>query len=816
MKNYKASFARVRSGKTATFGFKEKSFKSLKKFAKHALKFAWIPVTVTGGWRTYDNVTEVHNWLRFDCDMKGEKETITSILKSKGISYVALPSTNYNKKTKSHKWHISVPTRKASQDVMKYKWQVIKALNDLGIDLHDRRVTEVCVQNMNPYKNGKDDEKGLGFVEVFEGSEASYKLSKAPDYLKFNVMSKTKFNGKGDKKVINKKVVRATENFELLHPKSGIKIDKVGWTTLDKLNLDVGGIIGGLSCPAHNTKHDGGKGAHTCGYAFASMDEGGTVWIKCTGAECKGKSYRMDAPDFGAYTKLSDLFELRKFVSLTAYDFNKSAMYSMTAEGSYNFRWKEINDFIGSDIFFKVDLTLTETVTKDIDLIKAKLATATDLMVVDELEGRIRNTISAYEDKILKETLGGNRQLEKFKKEYPSDIDGLGNIIESSVDKYVKCIKANVERHIRATRQYNSVAYSVNPYANEMTGLVANNELRVTINNKISLDGGDDGTDSEFVADYIKHNPYLDDMLEMIMAQKFGADKKTSYLWLHCDSNWGKSFLFEGVLKELAYDMNPDETKKALKGDPSGINVTELVKSSMIFFDEFKSAVSELKNIAFQMHVTPKQGKKTTVPVGMKIFASAESVNSLISSQGNVEEQFRNRFLYIRAYGDLTTREVYRLNKAEYTKAVHNYCVAKMYDIQQRYLIEGSVDGTRRADEVYMVLANKYTIKNSSTSLADSLPDMFDDWITGIRAKLNVMKDGIQHYDYHDVLSFHKKSGELHIKNMDKCKSLFISEFVGTDGVGAVKHKSMAVIVGETKVSSLRYNKVKVNTRVLV
>ena len=165
-KKYIGSFAKVSKGKTATFGFAEAKFKTLQEIAEWALKRAWIPVTVSSGHRTYDNVTKIHNWLRFDCDMEGEKETILSVLDTHGLEYMCLPSTNYNPKDKDFKWHISVPTENTAKDVVQYKWQMKQALADLGIDLHDRRVTEVCVQNFNPYQNGGSPEQGLKYATV--------------------------------------------------------------------------------------------------------------------------------------------------------------------------------------------------------------------------------------------------------------------------------------------------------------------------------------------------------------------------------------------------------------------------------------------------------------------------------------------------------------------------------------------------------------------------------------------------------------------------------------------------------------------------
>jgi len=800
-KKYIASFANVTKGKTATFGFKEKKFKTLEDFAEQCLRQAWIPVTVDKGHRTYDEVTKIHAWLRFDCDVKGERETILSVLESNGLSYICLPSTNYNPKDRNYKWHISVPVEGQSNDPVQYKWQMKQALVDLGIDLHDRRVTEVCVQNMNPYKNGDNPVEGVNFISVKNGS--SLKLKKPPKDLHYSEMTKTIFNGEGTSGVIPKKVKFASENLEVLSPESGIKIQNIGWVQLKDLNLDVGSMIGGLSCPAHNINHNNGKGGHQTGYAFATMNEGGDVWVQCTGAECQGRSYKVDYDDFGANTKLSDLFQLRQIVSLSAFNYDKSSIYNIKDDGSYvMFRWKEVFDFWDKELFWKLSMVMGDVYSKRIfKLEKKKKKAKGNIGLCIDIDKKIEAIKLENEYHIISEALSNDSAFEYFKNKYPPKYDGHV-IVTYPHELYINDVVENIGKYIKKFKQFNGIEYKIDPFAPNVIGEVDDNTFKITINSlmtkyitykpKMSI-----------VEDYKEHNPYLDDMLKMIMAQRFGADRKTSYLWLKADSNWGKSFLFDGMMEGLSFSINESETKNAVKGLASGLEPTALVKSLFLFFDEFKGAVSELKNITYSIPVTPKFKSKHIIPVFMKIFASAEHISSLDGSNG-MEEQFRNRFLHMQLNGSLIERDLYMKNIDAYGKSISAYINHKLWDIQSGYMALGRAIANVKANEVYSEMVGKYTIKNHSKSLDDNLNVMFKEWVATIISR-EWEKGVVEHISYRDVLIIHKNGGKIYITNKSKLKDIFIEEFVAREEQATIRHKTVELIIGQNKRTSVTY-----------
>ena len=813
-KKYVGSFAKVVEGKTATFGYELFGADTLQEFAKLCLRRAWIPVTVERGHRTYDAVKTIHNWLRFDCDAEGEMETITSILESNGLAYMCLPSTNYNSKTKAYKWHISVPCKKVSQDVVKYKWQMKRALIDLGIDLRDRRVTEVCVQNFNPYQNGKNPIKGFKYCKFHNGVEL--KLKKAPKELRYSAMTKTVFNGKGVADVIAKKVVSVKGSVEVLHPDSGIKIDKVGWVQLKDLNLDVGGMIGGLSCPSHNHKHNNGKGGHQCGYAFATMDEGGDVWINCTGVECRGRYYKVDLCNYGANTKLSDLYELRKAVSLSGYNHKDNKICFVKDNGSIvHFRWKDVLKYWNKDIFFKLDMSLTEENFIEKKKIEDKLENL-DMEKPKAFQKKVKltkklNKLSLKNEyDVIAKALGNEKKFEAFKNKYKPIFNATGEVDTYPHQLYMEDVINNVGTYIETTRQFDNIEYKIDPFALHLKGDVLKNRFTITSNKVLpSLKIG--SYNKVHVADYLEHNPYLHDILNMIMAQRYGADRKSSYLWLKAESNWGKSFLFDGVLGSIGYLMTESELKNTVNGGASGVSANDISRASFLFFDEVKGVVGAFKNIVDKICINEKFKTRSTVEVFMKILCSAEHLPSLKNDLG-MDAQFSNRFLYIEAKGSLVDRPIYKSAMFEYKESIIIYVLQYLYKLKNKYDAMGRSGALRLAHDTYSALQETYSIKNNTKDILDTLPALVKDWLALVNDReLGGVNTNIE-YIYKDSIKF-TTSGDVFVLNMAKAKELFINEMLTHNARNIVKHKTFDDIFGENTKSSTRVGTIKMNAR---
>jgi len=291
------------------------------------------------------------------------------------------------------------------------------------------------------------------------------------------------------------------------------------------------------------------------------------------------------------------------------------------------------------------------------------------------------------------------------------------------------------------------------------------------------------------------------DILNMIMAQRYGANKKSSYLWLKADSNWGKTFLFEGILKGLGYTMTESELKNSVNGGASAISASAIVRSSFLHFDEVRGVVGAFKNIVSEMSVSEKFKARTTVDVYMKILCSAETLPSL-SGEFGMEAQFANRFLYIEAKGSLLDRQMYMIDKGNYVKNVRLFALQQLHKLKDMYDGRGRVGAVKLADEIYTALIDKYTIKKHSQNITDVLPEKVRDWMLLVQEREGVINMA---YTYRDCIRFTAK-GIAHILNKDKAKQYFIEEYVGKSSQTMVNHKSFDEIFGKNIRSSVKIN----------
>lgn len=148
------------------------------------------------------------------------------------------------------------------------------------------------------------------------------------------------------------------------------------------------------------------------------------------------------------------------------------------------------------------------------------------------------------------------------------------------------------------------------------------------------------------VADYLQHFPEFSDFLQLILHARFAVDRREAFVWLHSSSSWGKGFLVE-IFSQLGLvvDVPTKEIEAAMEGKPVGLSIPDMLRTWILFADEFKHASSELKQLNSKITLSPKNQLRCTVPLYTKLFASAENVRSLVGD--GVETQFDRRFGYL-------------------------------------------------------------------------------------------------------------------------------------------------------------------------
>ena len=248
-----------------------------------------------------------------------------------------------------------------------------------------------------------------------------------------------------------------------------------------------------------------------------------------------------------------------------------------------------------------------------------------------------------------------------------------------------------------------SLQMQVDMFGDEMVPTMSRNVATISLPFRGFVGG--DVEDQKCVDDYLEHNPRFHDILDFLLYSRFASVRKTSYLWLHASSDWGKGFLFDrsGVIGGLGLcqQMGVKEIEAAMEGKPVGVDKFSMVDQWVLHVDEFKGVKAELKLLDSSISASPKNMLRFTAPLYAKVFTSAESVASLVGEAG-VEEQFARRFSYMRCTGALSERSVF--NSAgmwTYTGACREYARRYLMDGVER-LVSLGVGEASRVSEVWL------------------------------------------------------------------------------------------------------------------
>lgn len=351
---------------------------------------------------------------------------------------------------------------------------------------------------------------------------------------------------------------------------------------------------------------------------------------------------------------------------------------------------------------------------------------------------------------------------------------------------YSKYVINSVVAQIRDNNQYGQIHYSVNPYIDEQTVGFDNQTMNITYNEVLPITAPFIENE-EIHNDYLEHFPDFYRFLAFLLAVRFGADTKRGYIWLRAISNWGKSFLAGGVLTKLGLvaEISESELKSAYSSSASGFNAEMFTHAWVVFIDEFKSAVSELKKITHNLIFTPKFKHQVRVNVYLKLCASAETVKSLVND-GAMDEQYQNRFLIWREdSGKLTDRAIYQNNKSKYMEVIMGYTYKYLRQESDAYIALGESKASAKAnaimDEIYLL---KQTVTSTKEDSMARNIDEFKRIYTESRFNLG-------------SYFFEDKYGNIYIRNKERFVEAFLAEYYGKDEATQLnRHKESNIILG--------------------
>lgn len=237
-----------------------------------------------------------------------------------------------------------------------------------------------------------------------------------------------------------------------------------------------------------------------------------------------------------------------------------------------------------------------------------------------------------------------------------------------------------------------------------------------------------DNFDLAIVGDFKAHWPDFDLFLRVLCASRFANDRRQAFLWLHAPSDWGKGFLV-AILEELGIvtELCVKEIEKALEGAPFGKTADAFLKSWILHVDEFKTVKSELKQLNNKISASPKNQLSFTAPLYLKLFASAEGVDSLAGSEG-VESQFANRFSYMNPKtGKLDDRPLFDSDKGLYLTALVNYTGGVLNRFVEDMKAKGGDKAAKYCDKILAEFNKEFTIANEFGLLDDSVNDLAEE-----------------------------------------------------------------------------------------
>jgi hypothetical protein len=207
---------------------------------------------------------------------------------------------------------------------------------------------------------------------------------------------------------------------------------------------------------------------------------------------------------------------------------------------------------------------------------------------------------------------------------------------------------------------------------------------------------------NQVIADFKVHFPQFELFVRILCASRFASDRRDAFIWFFAKSGWGKGFLLS-VLTELnlVVELSIAEIEKALEGAPVGRVAMDFLRAWVLVVDEFKSIKSEVKMLNNRISASPKNQLNFTASLYLKLFLSAEIVDSLAGEAG-VEEQFANRFSFMNPKtGKLDDRPLFiSIGKQVYLKAVVTYMAKELNIFVQQMQGMGQIEAANHCDNV--------------------------------------------------------------------------------------------------------------------
>jgi hypothetical protein len=325
------------------------------------------------------------------------------------------------------------------------------------------------------------------------------------------------------------------------------------------------------------------------------------------------------------------------------------------------------------------------------------------------------------------------------KLEAAADQEGLsGRDANAFIVSGISALQNAMLRFISTERQFGTMSFMVDMFATEASIRIDDGCAHITFPHRPFAEGE---IDPVLLADYKDHWPMLDDFIELLVASRFAAARKKAYVWLMAESDWGKGLL-EGALNNLGLlvSMSETEVEKLFSGNPVGRQMQDFKWAWILHFNEFKKTKAELKMLEQRMSFSPKNLPVCEVQLYLKLFTSAESVESLVSTSTGVEDQFANRFSLLKPTGNLDTRPLFAKSRKRYLDSVTAYLSQQLNKKVAEYVFFGPEGAADVADNVIIEFHKRHGIAQSFERLSTKIESLCREHLEWIRSEYKSAK----------------------------------------------------------------------------
>jgi hypothetical protein len=365
--------------------------------------------------------------------------------------------------------------------------------------------------------------------------------------------------------------------------------------------------------------------------------------------------------------------------------------------------------------------------------------------------------------------------------------------------------------HILIERQFGNLDIDVDMFAKRAKIDLWDGCAKITFPH---LEFAEGAVDQDVIADYKSHFPEFDEFLDMLVGARFALSRKKAYLWIKAPSDWGKGTLSKAMADHgLVVGTTATEVELIFSGRPVGKLLSDFKRAWVIEFNEHKTTKGELKQLEQEIAFSPKGLPQCKAQLYLKLFFSAEDIDSLASENSGIEDQFANRFSMLAPQGRIVERVLFEQSHSRYIRTLTNYVGQYLNARVQEYRALGRQAAHDKGDKAVGAWHTKHGITNTYQRLSDkigSLSEQFLEWIKGeYVSALRVTRGGVRGLSKieREVLenSF-VKDGALYVKRPSTLIDTWLESEFNQSERGKLSWKRSELKQSLPEVKQMRFN----------